>query len=134
MGYRHYCLKFRKNKESKNQVARTKNGMIMLLSNWVVFDSKKPKFMKHQEVSRLLSSLGIITPFIRKLNKRKVHSLFIDNILGTDLADMQLISKFNKGFGFLLCLIDIYSKYPWVIPLKDKKGITIINFFQKYLK
>ena len=134
MGYRHYCLKFRKNKESKNQVARTKNGMIMLLSNWVVFDSKKPKFMKHQEVSRLLSSLGIITPFIRKLNKRKVHSLFIDNILGTDLADMQLISKFNKGFGFLLCLIDIYSKYLWVFTFKDKKGITIINFFQKYLK
>ena len=90
--------------------------------------------MKHQEASRLLRSLGIITSFIRKLNKRKVHSLFIDNILGTDLADMQLISKFNKGFGFLLCLIDIYSKYPWVIPLKDKKGITIINFFQKYLK
>ena len=40
---------------------------------------------------------------------------------GADLADMQLISKFNKGFRFLLCLIDIYSKYAWVIPLKDKK-------------
>ena len=90
--------------------------------------------MKHQEASRLLRSLGIITSFIRKLNKRKVHSLFIDNILGTDLADMQLISKFNKGFGFLLCLIDIYSKYLWVFTFKDKKGITIINFFQKYLK
>ena len=70
-------------------------------------------------------------PIIRKFNKRKVHSPFIDNIWGADLADMQLISKFNKGFRFLLCVIDIYSKYAWVIPLKDKKGITITNAFQK---
>ena len=48
---------------------------------------------------------------IRKFNKRKVHSPFIDNIWGTDLADMQLINKFNKGFRLLLCVIDIYSKY-----------------------
>ena len=46
---------------------------------------------------------------------------------------MQLISKFNNGFRFLLCVIDIYSKYAWVIPLKDKKGITITNAFQKIL-
>ena len=42
---------------------------------------------------------------------------------------MQLISKSNKGFRFLLCVIDIYSKYAWVTPLKDKKGITITNAF-----
>ena len=42
---------------------------------------------------------------------------------------MQVISKFNKVFGFLLCVIDIYSKYAWVTPLKDKKGITITNAF-----
>ena len=47
---------------------------------------------------------------------------------------MQLISKFNKGFRFLSCVIDIYSKYAWVIPLKDKKGTTITNAFQKILK
>ena len=52
---------------------------------------------------------------------------------GADLADMQLISKFNKGFWFLLCVIDIYSKYSWVIPLNDKKCITITNAFQKIL-
>ena len=46
---------------------------------------------------------------------------------------MQLISKFNKGFIFLLCVIDIYRKYAWVIPLKDKKVITITNAFQKIL-
>ena len=47
---------------------------------------------------------------------------------------MQLLSKFNKGFRFLLCAIDIYSKYAWVIPLKDKKGVRIVNGFQKILK
>ena len=46
---------------------------------------------------------------------------------------MQLISKFNKGIRFLLCASDIFSKNAWVIPLKDKKGITITNAFQKML-
>ena len=63
-----------------------------------------------------------------------MHSTFIDNIWGAGLADMQLISKVNKGFTFLLCVIDIYSKYTWVIPLKDKKEITINNAFQKDFK
>ena len=47
---------------------------------------------------------------------------------------MQLISKFNKKFRFLLCVTDICSKYAWVIPLKDKKGTSIVNAFQKRLK
>ena len=47
---------------------------------------------------------------------------------------MQLISKFNKGFSFLLCVIDIYSKYTWVVPLKDKKSVSIANAFQSILK
>ena len=63
-----------------------------------------------------------------------MHSAFKDNIWGADLADMQLISKFNKGFRFLLCVIDIFSKYAWVVPLKDKKGISTVNAFQKILK
>ena len=46
---------------------------------------------------------------------------------------MQLISKFKKGFGFLFCVIDIYSKYAWVVPLKDKKGPSIFNAFQSIL-
>ena len=71
-------------------------------------------------------------PIIRTFEKRKVHWLFIDNIWGADLADMQLISKFNKEFRFLLCVIDIFSKNAWVILLKDKKGITITNAFKKF--
>ena len=46
---------------------------------------------------------------------------------------MQLISKFNKGFRFLLCVVDIFSKYAWVIPSKDKKGVSIVCAFQKIL-
>ena len=71
-------------------------------------------------------------PIIRKFEKGKVHSPFTDNIWCADLTDMQLISKRNKRFRYLLCVIDIYSKYAWVIPLKDKKGITI-NAFKKIL-
>ena len=72
-------------------------------------------------------------PIIRKIKKIKVYSGFRDNIWGADLADMQLISKFNKGFRFLLCVIDIFSKYAWVVLLKDKKGVSIVNAFQKIL-
>ena len=73
-------------------------------------------------------------PIIRKFEKRKVYSTFKDKIWGVDLADMQLLSKYNKGIRFLLCVIDIFSKYPWVVPLKDKKGISIVKAFQIILK
>ena len=73
-------------------------------------------------------------PIIRKFEKRKVHAAFKDNIRGTDLADMQLLSKYNKGIRFLLCVVDIFSKYAWVVPLKDKKGISIVKAFQSILK
>ena len=60
-------------------------------------------------------------PIIKKNLKRRVYSLFKAKIWGADVADMQLISKFNKGTRFLLCVIDIFSNYACVIPLKDKK-------------
>ena len=72
-------------------------------------------------------------PIIKNFKKGTVYSAFNDNIWGADLADMQPISKLNKGFRFLLCVIDIFSKYAWVVPLKDKKGVTIVNAFQKIL-
>ena len=73
-------------------------------------------------------------PIIRKFNKRKVYSQFKDNIWGVDLAVMQSLSKKNKGIKYLLCAIDLYSKYAFVIPLKDKKGISIVNAFNKIIK
>ena len=72
-------------------------------------------------------------PIIKKFKKRKVYSFFRDNIWGVDLADVQSLSKYNKGIKYLLCAIDLFSKYVWVIPLKDKKGVRIFNAFQKIL-
>ena len=70
---------------------------------------------------------------IKKFKKRKVYSSFRDNIWGLDLADMQSLSKYNKGIKYLLCAIDLFSKYEWVIPLKDRKGTSIVNAFQKII-
>ena len=77
---------------------------------------------------------NFINPLLKNSKKRKVYSAFKDNIWGADLADMQLISKFYKGFRFLLYVIDICSKYAWVVTLKDEKGLSIVNAFQNILK
>ena len=90
---------------------------------------KSENISNNKELAKELLKLVII-----KFNKRKVLSPFIDKIWGADLAIMQLINKFNKGFRFLLCVIDIYSKYAWVILLKNKNCIRITNAFQKLLK
>ena len=70
-------------------------------------------------------------PIIRNFEKRKLHSSFLGNIWAADLADMQEIIKFNKGF--LLYVVDIYSKYAWLVTLKDKKVITVTIALQKIL-
>ena len=69
---------------------------------------------------------------IRKFRKRKVYSSFRDNIWDVYLADMQSLGKYNKGIKYLLCAIDFFSKNLfWVVLLKDKRGISIVNAFQK---
>ena len=60
-------------------------------------------------------------PVIRKFKRKIVYSSFKDNIWAVDLADMQLISKCNKRIGYLLSAINLFSKYAWVVSLKDKK-------------
>ena len=62
--------------------------------------------------------------------EKGTYSSFKDDIWGANLADMQLVSKFNKGIRFSLCVIDIYSKYACVVPLKGKIGVTAFNLFQ----
>ena len=71
---------------------------------------------------------------IKKFEKRKVYLQFKDNIWRVDLADTQSLSRKNKGIKYLLCAIDLYSKYAFVFPLKDKKGISIVNGFNKIIK
>ena len=81
--------------------------------------------MKNQQFTEELHK-----PIIRKFEKRKAYSSFKNNIWGADLANLQLISKFNKGIRFILRVIDSYSKFALVVPLKDKRVITITNAFQ----
>ena len=84
--------------------------------------------------SSLILADELHKPVIRKFKKRKVYSQFKDNIWGVDLADMQSLSKKNKGIKYLLCVIDLYIKHAFVIPLKDKKEISILNAFDKIIK
>ena len=84
--------------------------------------------------SSLILADELHKPIIKKFKKRKVYSQFKDNIWGVDLADMQSLSKKNKGIKYHLCVIDLYSKYAFVIPLKDKKGISILNALDKIIK
>ena len=70
-------------------------------------------------------------PVIKKFSKTKVYSSFKDNIWGVDLADMRLLSRQNKGIKYLLCAIDLFSKYAFVVPLKDKRGVSIVEGFKE---
>ena len=103
------------------------------------FASMAYKFFDKKSMGNGIASSSILAdelhkPIIKKFNKRKVYSQFKDNIWGVDLADMQSLSRKNKGIKYLLCAIDLYSKYAFVIPLKDKKGISIVNAFNKIIK
>ena len=86
-----------------------------------------------KEVNKIFAE-ELHKPVIRKLNKRKVYSQSKDNIWGVNLADTQLLSKENKGIKYLLCAIDLFSQYAFVVPLKDKKGISVTNPFNKIIK
>ena len=77
--------------------------------------------------------MSFMNQLFENLKKRKVYSSFRDNIWGIDLADMQSLSNYNKESKYLLCGIDFFSKYEWVIPIKDKKRTNIGNAFKKII-
>ena len=95
------------------------------------FDKKSSRSGVNEPNYQLANELH--EPIIRKFKNKKVFSSFRDNSLGVDLADMQSLSKYNKGIKYLLCTIDFFSKYAWVVLLKDKKGTIIVNAFQKII-
>ena len=64
-------------------------------------------------------------PVIKKFKKRKVYVNGIDEIWAADLVDMQAFSEFNEGIKYLLAIIDVFSKFGWMIPLKDKTGKSV---------
>ena len=106
----------------------------LALMVYKLFDKKasggsvKNENMTNQELAEELHK-----PIIKKFEKCKVYSSSIGNIWGADLADKHIISEFNKGIRLLLCVVDIFTKYAWVVPLRGKKGIKITNAFQKIL-
>ena len=97
------------------------------------FDKKSTRSGFKKPSSSILAD-ELHKPIIKKFDKKKVYSQFKDNIWGVDLADMQSLRRKNKGIKYLLCAIDLFSKYAFVIPLKDKKGISIVNAFNKIIK
>ena len=97
------------------------SGIVASLANK---SSNKPNYQLANKLHK---------PIIKKFNKRRVYSSFRDNIWVVDLADMQWLSKYNKGIKYLLCTIDLFSKYAWVVPIKDKKGTSIVNAFKKII-
>ena len=102
---------------------------------YTVFDKKsKGSGVANNDIKQNLQlAEELYKPFIRNFKKRTVYSGFKDNIWGADLADMQSLSKYKKGIKYLLYAIDLFSKYAWVIPIKNIKGITITNAFQNIL-
>ena len=96
------------------------------------FDKKSSQSSSTNEPNYQLAD-ELDKPIIRKFKKRKVYSLFRDNIWGVDLADMQPLSKYDKGIRYLLCAINLFSKHAWVIPIKNKKGASIVNVFKKII-
>ena len=97
----------------------------------IVKNTEKPSSLERS--SSILAD-ELHKPVIKKFNKRKVYSQFKDNMWGVDLADMESLSRKNKGIKYLLCVIDLFSKNAFVVLLKDKKGISIVNAFDKIIK
>ena len=109
-------------------------GLASMIYNFFDKKSKVSGIANNEIKQNLQLAKELHKPIIRNFKKRTVYSGFKGNIWGVDLADMQWPSKYNKGIKYLLCAIDLFSKYAWVVPIKDKKGVSIVDAFQKILK
>ena len=110
------------NKPKYDRYQHGLTSMVFKCFDKIIFGgTNKKENVSNKELAEELHKI-----IIRKFEKGKAHSPFIDYFLGSDLLDMQ-------GIRFLLCVIDVFSKKAWVIPFKDKKSIAITNAFQKIL-
>ena len=97
----------------------------------------KPKNVKSRRVKKNWQKQladELLKPIKRKFSRRRVIVNHIDQIWCSDLLEMQLFSKWNKGYKYLLMVLDVLSKYGWIIPLKDKKGESVTKAFKTILK
>ena len=90
------------------------------------FDKSSAADSGIQSISNQQLAIELHKLISKKFERRRVYSSFKDNIWGVDLADMQLISKYNKEIRYSLYANDLFSKYAWVVILKDKEGVTIL--------
>ena len=98
---------------------------------------RKTKNVKSRRVKKKLAKKladELHKPLKRNFTRRRVIVNHIDEIWCSDLVEMQQFSKWNKGYRYLLMVLDVFSKYGWIIPLKDKKGETVMNAFKIILK
>ena len=95
-----------------------------------IIQSKRKLGLGVENNNKILSE-ELHKPKRKNYPRRKIIVNHIDEIFAADLVEMQKFAKLNKGYRYLLTCIDIFSKYSWVIPLKDKKGITIKNALEK---
>ena len=101
---------------------------------WKFFNEKSKKVLSGSGLENEELADELHKPIIKKFKRRKLYSSFKDNIWGVDLADMTLLSTFNKRTKYLLCVIDLFSRYPWVVGLKDNNRASIVNGFQSIFK
>jgi len=73
-------------------------------------------------------------PVVKDVRKRKVYVNGIDKIWASDLVDMQSYPKFNCGVKYLLTVIDVFSKFGWMLLLKDKTGVSVANALKEIFK
>ena len=125
----------------KNLAKRTESDKVVRDKAFKIASNPKYNGYERVLVSMVCSSIKFMLiqqladelhkPTITKRKRRRFYSSFKYNIFGGgDLTGMQLISKYNKWIRFLLCAIDLLSKYFWVVSLKEKKGVTIVNAFK----
>ena len=111
-------------------IAEYQIGLALIVYKF--FDKKSKgtgiKFMPSQQLPNEFHK-----PIIKNFKKRKVYSSFKENIWDVVLADIQLLSKYNKGIRYFQSATDLFSKYAFVVPLKDKNGTSLTNTFQSIL-
>ena len=93
--------------------------------NRTQFKLKKPSGISWQQ--QLEDELH--KPMKRNFTRQRVITTGVDKIWCSDLVEMQQFSKWNKGYRYLLMVLDLLSKYGWIVPLKDKKGETVTEAF-----
>ena len=93
--------------------------------------TEKPTSEEHQQ-QQLADELH--KPITRNFTRRRVIASGIDKIWCSDRVEVQQFSKWNKGYRYLLMVLDMFSKYGWIVPLKDKKGETVTEAFKTIFK